>query len=172
MAAELGGRLLVLGTPAEEGGGGKKLMMDAGALEGVDAALMVHPAGFDLRTMDVIAVQRCTATYTGEAAHARPPPEKGRNALDAAVLGYVNVAALRQHIPPTSGSTGSSWRAATSRNIVPARTVAEWYVRSPHRAGLAALRDRVAACLEAGAAAAGCEIAFDWYEPAYADMLG
>src|SRR5690606_25128057 len=100
VAGEAGGRVVVLGTPGEEGGGGKQLMIDAGALDGVDAAVMVHPAGADLRTMDTLAIQRVTVTYSGHAAHAAAAPEKGRNALDAAVLGYVNVAALRQHISP------------------------------------------------------------------------
>lgn len=172
VAADLGGRVLILGTPGEEGGGGKQLMMDAGALDGVEAALMVHPAGVDLRTMDTLAIQRCTVTYSGHAAHASAAPEKGRNALDAMVLGYVNVAALRQHIAPDERIHGIFLEAGHAANIVPARTVAQWYVRSPHREGLAVLRDRVTACLEAGAAAASCEIAFDWYEPAYDELVG
>src|SRR5690606_35760181 len=98
LAEELGGRVVVLGTPAEEGGGGKVLMAERGALDGVDAALMVHPAGVELDAMDVIAIRQLAVTYVGEPAHAAAFPHHGRNALDAAVLGYVNVAALRQHI--------------------------------------------------------------------------
>ena len=172
VAAELGGQVLILGTPGEEGGGGKQLMMDAGALEGVDAALMVHPAGVDLRTMDTLAIQRCTVTYTGHAAHASAAPEKGRNALDAMVLGYVNVAALRQHITPSERVHGIFLESGHAANIVPARTVAQWYVRSPSRDGLAVLRERVETCLRAGAEAAACGIAFDWYDPAYDELIG
>lgn len=172
VAAEVGGQVLILGTPGEEGGGGKQLMMDQGALDGVDAAVMVHPAGIDLRTMDTLAIQRCAVTYTGHAAHASAAPEKGRNALDAMVLGYVNVAALRQHIRPEERVHGIFLEAGHAANIVPARTVAQWYVRSRDRAGLAALRARVEACLRAGADAAGCELAFDWYEPAYDELVG
>jgi len=172
VAADAGGRVLILGTPGEEGGGGKQLMMDAGALEGVDAAVMVHPAGADLRTMDTLAIQRGTATYTGHAAHASAAPEKGRNALDAMVLGYVNVAALRQHIRPEERVHGIFLEAGQAANIVPARTVAQWYVRSGDTAGLEALRRRVEACLVAGADAAACEVAFDWYEPAYDELVG
>lgn len=172
VAAELDGRLLILGTPGEEGGGGKQLMMDAGALDGVAAAMMVHPAGADLRTMDTLAIQRATVTYTGHAAHASAAPEKGRNALDAMVLGYVNVAALRQHIRDAERVHGIFLEAGHAANIVPARTVAQWYVRSTDRDGLATLRERVEACLRAGAAAAACEIAFDWYEPAYDELIG
>src|SRR5688572_13542256 len=100
LADELGGRVLVVGAPAEEGGGGKLRLLDGGTFAGVDAALMVHPADGDLTAMDVIAVQEATVSYTGGAAHAAAFPHEGRNALDAAVLGYVNVAALRQHIEP------------------------------------------------------------------------
>lgn len=172
VAADLGGRVLILGTPGEEGGGGKQLMMDAGALDGVEAAVMVHPAGADLRTMDTLAIQRATVTYTGHAAHASAAPEKGRNALDAMVLGYVNVAALRQHITSSERVHGIFLEAGRAANVVPARTVAQWYVRSPSRDGLAVLRDRVVACLQAGATAAGCGMDVDWYEPAYDELVG
>lgn len=171
VAAEAGGTVVVLGTPGEEGGGGKQLMIDAGALDGVDAALMVHPAGADLRSMGTLAIQRATVTYTGVAAHASAAPERGRNALDAAVLGYVNVAALRQHISPAERVHGIFLEAGHAANIVPARAVAQWYVRSPTGAGLAALRERVEACLRAGAEAAGCDVELDWYEPAYDELV-
>ena len=77
LAEEAGGRVVLLGTPAEEGGGGKILMARQGAFEGIDAAMMVHPAGDDLARMDVIAVQELTATYTGVAAHAAAFPHRG-----------------------------------------------------------------------------------------------
>ena len=92
---------MILGTPAEEGGGGKQKLIDAGAFEGVQAAMMVHPASIDLSTMTAIAYQSLTVRYFGRAAHAAAAPWQGSNALDAAVLGYMNVAALRQHIRPT-----------------------------------------------------------------------
>ena len=171
VANEAGGQVVVLGTPAEEGGGGKILMARAGAFEGVDAALMVHPAGFDLARMDVIAVQELVATYTGEAAHAAAFPHRGRNALDAAVLGYLNVAALRQHILPTERIHGVFTEAGEKPNIVPARAVAEWMVRSPSIRSLAPLRERVEAALQAGAMGSGCELSIAWKPVVYADML-
>src|SRR3982751_2760630 len=85
LAEEAGGRVVVLGTPAEEGGGGKVYMGEAGAFEGVDAALMVHPADQDLLEMNVIAIATWEVEYFGEAAHAAAFPHVGRNALDAAV---------------------------------------------------------------------------------------
>ncbi len=171
LADEAGGRVVVLGTPAEEGGGGKILMAQRGAFHDVDAALMVHPAGADLPRMAVIAVQELTATYTGEAAHAAAFPHRGRNALDAAVLGYLNVAALRQHIRPTERVHGIVTDGGDKPNIVPARARTEWMVRSGSIRTLGPLKERVEACLRAGALAAGCEVEIAWKSVVYADML-
>jgi amidohydrolase len=170
MADQAGGRIVILGTPAEEGGGGKVRLIDAGAFDGVDAALMVHPAGGDLRSMNVIAIHRLKVTYHGQAAHAAAFPHKGRNALDAAVLGYVNIAALRQHIRPNERLHGIFLDGGDKPNIVPARAEAEWYVRAGDVGRLEQLKTRVVACLEAGALAAGCTLELDWQEPIYADM--
>lgn len=171
IAEEVGGRVVVMGTPAEEGGGGKILMARRGAFDGVDAALMVHPAGFDLARMDVIAVQEVTATYRGAAAHAAAFPHKGRNALDGAVLGYLNVAALRQHIRPTERIHGIFTIGGDKPNIVPARAETHWMVRSSSILTLGPLKERVAACLEAGATASGCDVSLQWKPVVYADML-
>ncbi|MCB1004289.1 MAG: M20 family metallopeptidase [Acidimicrobiales bacterium] len=170
LADELGGRVVVLGTPAEEGGGGKVLMADQGAFEGVDAAMMVHPAGGDLMAMNAIAIQQVFVDYEGEAAHAAAYPHRGRNALDAAVLGYVNVAALRQHIRPNERVHGVFLDAGDKPNIVPKHASAHWYVRSASLRTLEPLKARVLACLQAGADAAGCTMTARWEEPAYADM--
>jgi len=171
VAHACGGQVSIIGTPAEEGGGGKVLQIAAGAFEGVDVAMMVHPAGADLRSMDAIAIHRCLATFRGLSAHAAAAPEKGRNALDAAVLAYVNVAALRQHIGSAERLHGVFTDGGDKPNIVPARAQMEWYVRSPTVASLEVLKGRFAACMEAGAAAAGCEVELDWLEPPYADMV-
>jgi amidohydrolase len=171
LAGELGGRVVVVGSPAEEGGGGKVPLIEGGTFEGVDAALMVHPADADLLAMDVVALHQLHATYTGEAAHAAAAPHKGRNALDAAVLGYVNVAALRQHIESGERVHGIIAEGGDRPNIVPHRTRSEWIVRSTTVAGLDDLKARVLACLQAGADAAGCEMHVDWQDPVYADMI-
>jgi amidohydrolase len=171
LAEEVGGQVLILGTPAEEGGGGKVFMADAGAFEGVDAAMMVHPAGLDLRSMNAIAVQQCHVHYEGLAAHAAAAPHKGRNALDAAVLGYMNVAALRQHIRSDERIHGIFTESGDAANIVPARAGAIWYVRSPKFRGLEPLKQRVLDCLEAGTKAAGCTMTYEWLDPAYADLV-
>jgi amidohydrolase len=170
LADELGGRVVILGTPAEEGGGGKVAMAEGGALDGVDAALMVHPADHELRRMSTIAIQRLRVTYHGEAAHAAAYPWNGRNALDAAVLGYVGVAALRQHIRPDERVHGVFTDGGDKPNIVPARAEMLWYVRSGDLDRLEPLKARVLHALEAGAVAAGCDVEHEWLDPAYADL--
>jgi amidohydrolase len=171
VAEELGGTVVVLGSPAEEGGGGKVFLQERGALDDLDAAMMIHPADGDLQAMSVIAIQQVHVKYHGKAAHAAAFPHRGKNALDAAVLGYVNVAALRQHIRPTERVHGIFTDAGDKPNIVPQFAAAEWYVRSPTRRLLQPLKDRVMACLEAGAAAAGCTMDHEWQDPAYDDMI-
>jgi len=170
LADELGGRVRIIGTPAEEGGGGKVLLLRDGAFDGVDAAVMVHPADHDLPTMAAIAIQRLRVSYSGAASHAAAAPWDGRNALDAAVLGYVNVAALRQHIRPDERVHGVFTEAGEQANVVPRRAAAEWFVRSPTVDGLEELKHRVLRCLQAGADAAGCEMDHEWLDPAYDDL--
>jgi len=171
VAEELGGRVVVLGSPAEEGGGGKVFMAERGILDDIDAAMMIHPADGDLKAMNVIAIQQVHVQYHGQAAHAAAFPHKGRNALDAAVLGYMNVAALRQHIRPSERIHGIFTDAGDKPNIVPKYAAAEWYVRSPTLRLLQGLKERVLNCLEAGATASGCTMDHQWQDPAYADMI-
>lgn len=171
VAEELGGRVVVLGSPAEEGGGGKVFMAERGLLDDIDAAMMIHPADGDLKAMNVIAIQQVHVQYHGQAAHAAAFPHKGRNALDAAVLGYMNVAALRQHIRPSERIHGIFTDAGDRPNIVPQYAAAEWYVRSPTLRLLQGLKERVLNCLEAGATASGCTMDHEWQDPAYADMI-
>jgi amidohydrolase len=165
-----GGRLVVLGTPAEEGGGGKIVMARRGAFESVDAAVMVHPADVDLLAMSTIAVQQLEAVYEGKAAHAAAFPWEGRNALDAAVLGYLGVAALRQHIRPTERVHGVFTKGGDKPNIVPKEAVTYWFVRSDTLASLEVLKPRVLASLEAGALATGCTMRHEWDDHPYADV--
>jgi amidohydrolase len=167
----LGGQLVVLGSPAEEGGGGKVFMLERGALEGVDAAMMIHPADVDLRWMSTIAVQQLKVTWHGKAAHAAAHPWDGRNALDAAVLGYMNVAALRQHIRPEERLHGVFTNGGDKPNIVPATAAMHWFLRAADLPRLEALKPRVLSALEAGAIATGCSFDYEWIEPAYADLI-
>ena len=171
LADEAGGRVRIMGTPAEEGGGGKIEMARNGGFVGLDAAMMIHPADADLIKMDTIAVQELYVDYHGKAAHAAAAPQEGRNALDAAVLGYMNVAALRQHILPSERIHGIFVRAGDKANIVPAETAMTWMVRSPDIASLQPLKARVLTCLEASASATGCSCTTRWQGVTYADMI-
>jgi amidohydrolase len=171
VAEALGGRLAILGTPAEEGGGGKEFMIRRGAFDNVDAAMMVHPADHDLRWMQTIAIHTVDVLYEGRAAHAAAAPHKGLNALDAAVLGYNNVAALRQHIRPEERIHGIFTDGGQKPNIVPESAAAQWYVRSRNMDSLEPLKDRVMACLNAGAAASGCDMKHHWNDPPFLDMI-
>ena len=170
LAAELGGRVRILGTPAEEGGGGKVFMLRQGAFNGVDAAMMVHPADHDLPTLTTLAVHTLHVHYSGVASHAAAAPHLGRNALDAAVLGYVNVAALRQHIRSDERVHGVFPNAGEQPNIVPSTASAHWYVRASTTERLEELKERVVNCLAAGALAAGCVMDLNWVDPAYSEM--
>jgi len=170
LAEEAGGRVRIVGTPAEEGGGGKVVMAEAGAFEGVDAAMMIHPADADLLWMDVIACVQLEVDYHGTAAHAAAFPHQGRNALDAAVLGYQGVAALRQHIAPGERVHGVFTHGGAKANIVPDHTAMHWMVRSTRLDRAEDLCGRVLACLEAGASAAGCTMEHRRVGHDYADM--
>ena len=171
LAEQLGGRVVILGSPAEEGGGGKVAMIEAGALDGVDVAMMIHPADIDLRWMTTIAYQQLKVTYRGAGAHAAAHPWDGRNALDAAVLGYMNVAALRQHIRPDERVHGIFDAAGEKPNIVPSISAMTWYVRASNVERLSELQPRVVAALQGGAVATGCTFEHDWVGPTYADLV-
>ena len=170
LANELGGRVRILGTPAEEGGGGKIAMARQGAFSTGIAAMMIHPADADLIKMDSIAIHTVDVTYEGKAAHAAAAPWEGRNALDAAVLGYMNVAALRQHIRPSERIHGIITEGGEKPNIVPRRAAATWYVRSGTISTLQPLKARVMSCLEGASSACGCSMAATWDDHTYADV--
>ena len=171
VAEVCGGNLRLIGTPAEEGGGGKVEMARKGAFKNIDAAMMIHPSDRDLARMNAIAIQQLFVRYQGLAAHAAVSPDKGKNALDAAVLGYMNVAALRQHIKPTERVHGIFTKSGEKPNIVPREAEMDWYVRSDTIESLQPLKARIAKCLEAGALAADCTITFDWQKNTYADLV-
>lgn len=158
----LPGKVRYLGTPAEESGNGKELMARQGAFDGLDAAMMVHPAGIDLITMPSLAVNEVRVTYTGKAAHASAMPFAGVNALDALVTAYQSIAQLRQHIKQSERIHGIFNEAGLAPNIVPDHAVGTFYVRAENGLALAELKSRVQNCFEAGALAAGCEVQIDW----------
>lgn len=171
IASEAGGRVTVVGTPAEEGGGGKEIMLQRGAFADVDAAIMIHPSNEETGECKSLAIFQLEAEYHGKPAHASSEPYVGRNALDAAVLGYNAVAALRQHIRDNERIHGIFTYAGDLPNVVPASATAEWFIRSPDLNALELLKKRVYSCLKAGADAAGCTVDITPTNPIYAEMI-
>ncbi len=170
LVAETGGSIVVLGTPAEEGGGGKIAMARAGAFAETDAAMMIHPASLDLICMNVLAVSTLAVEYRGRAAHAAAAPHAGVNALDGLVTAYQAIAQLRQHIRPSERVHGIITDGGQAPNIVPERAAALFYVRAATEARLVKLRRRVEGCFQAGALASGAECAVHKTGEDYSDM--
>jgi amidohydrolase len=171
VADEVGLTVSVLGTPAEEGGGGKILMLGGGAFAGIDAAMMVHPSPTEQWTMPCLAVAHLEVHYRGKAAHASSYPEHGVNAADAVTIAQTAVGLLRQHIRPADRVHGIVTLGGEAPNIVPAHTTSSWYVRARTLHELADLQPRVERCFEAGALATGCSLEIVAQSPPYSEML-
>lgn len=169
-AAQPAGTLVVLGTPAEEGGGGKVFMIERGAFEGIDAAMMVHPAPGHSAWPNVIGVEAVEVQYFGRNAHAAMAPYEGLNALDALVLAYNAIAVLRQQLRPDTRVHGVITRGGAKPNIIPDHTAAEFYLRARNETELAELRERVYACFEGAAVATGCRFELRPTGPRFADL--
>jgi len=170
VADELGLTVSVIGTPAEEGGGGKILLLERGAFDGVHAAMMVHPAPADVAEPPVIAVQHFEVRYTGKEAHASSYPEDGINAADALTVAQVAIGLLRQHIRQTDRIHGIVTKGGDAPNVVPAHTSARYYVRAKRVEQLDEIRAKVNRCFEAGALATGATLEMIEVEQPYAHM--
>ncbi|RAJ56617.1 amidohydrolase [Streptomyces sp. Amel2xB2] len=169
-ADELGITVEVFGTPAEEGGGGKIEMLDRGAFEGLDVAMMAHPAPVDVARADPFAVSHSAIRYTGKAAHAAAYPTHGRNAADAFTIAQVAIGLLRQQLPPTVRVHGVVTRGGEAPNAIPQTTEGRWYVRAQDMAELAATEEKVRRCFEAGALATGCDLEIEPESKPYSDF--
>ncbi|MGI8576166.1 MAG: M20 family metallopeptidase [Egibacteraceae bacterium] len=159
---ELGGSVELIGTPAEEGGGGKELIARAGGFDEIDAALMLHPAGFDVAEHPWLGVRTVEVTYHGLSAHAAMMPFLGRNALDAVVQAYLGIAQLRQHVLPTDRVHGIITDGGQRPNIIPERAQATFYLRSAQPSTLVELVDRARAIFEAAATATATDVTIKW----------
>ena len=163
------GRILVIGTPAEERGGGKGCLVEAGLFRDVDAAMMIH--GFDrtLLHQDLLGVARVSFEWAGRAAHASVDPWEGANALDACVATFNAVAMLRQQMRPDCRIHGIVVDGGMAANVIPERAAADFNVRGPSLESMWALHRRVVACAEAAAASTGTRLGVtrhpDVYEP-------
>lgn len=170
LADDLGITVKVMGTPAEEGGGGKILMLERGAFSGVNAAMMVHPAPFELDHMPCLAVSHFQVHFHGKEAHASAFPQLGINAADAITVAQTAIGLLRQHIDPEARIHGIVVKGGDAPNVVPGHTAGEWLVRHQTLARLAELEPKVDRCFEAGALATGCTHTKEPIGPAYSEM--
>ena len=152
------GRVQVIGTPAEEGGGGKVKLIRGGVFKAVDAAMMIH--GFDRWIMhqDLLGIVRCRFEFTGKAAHASADPWEGVNALDAVIQTFNNVSMLRQQVRPEARIHGIVNEGGAAANIIPEFASATFYVRAAELEYMWALQKRVIACAEGAARATGCTL--------------
>jgi amidohydrolase len=170
-ADELGLSVRVLGTPAEEGGGGKITMLEAGTFDGVHAAMMVHPWPSDWLEGTCLAVSHFDVVFRGRAAHASASPFKGINAADAMVVAQVAIGLLRQQLPPGDQVHGVVTDGGGAANVIPERVTGRFMCRSRTLEGLTALEPRVTACFEAGAMASGATYERIDLSPVYSHMV-
>jgi amidohydrolase len=172
---ELGITLKAIGTPAEEHGGGKALMLERGVFDGVGLALMVHPVQdgitYNPAGTSAQAVGMYKATFTGKAAHAAAAPHLGVNAADAAVLSQVAIGLLRQQIPGDHRIACYVAEAGHVTNIIPERAVVEFECRAFTLPEFRALLERVRRCFEGAALATGTTLVFEDTEPLYEPLL-
>jgi amidohydrolase len=173
VADEVGLTVTVLGTPAEEMGdaGGKILMLERGAFAGVHAAMMAHPTPFDAVTPKIIAASMFDVHYRGKEAHASAFPELGVNAADALTIAQTAIGLLRQHLGPCDRVHGIVTKGGDAPNIIPAHTSAKYIVRAETLDELAATRERVLRCFEAGAIATGSKLEVVGGDKPYSHML-
>jgi amidohydrolase len=158
LADDLGLTVRVYGTPAEEGGGGKIELIDAGAFRDLDLAMMVHPAPVDVAEARPFAVAHNHITYDGVSAHAAAYPDEGVNANDAFVLAQVAIGLLRQQLPADTRVHGIQTVGGYAPNAIPERTEGRWYTRANSLEQLEKLEERVRRCFEAGALATGATL--------------
>jgi len=162
------GRLVVVGSPGEEGGGGKARLMAAGVLAGVAAAVMIHPAGFDIVERPLLGRLSLEVTFTGRAAHASGAPYDGLNALDAATLMLVSIGLLRQQLRPSARVHAIVAEGGEAVNVIPERSRLKVFVRSPDSDYLRGrLQTAVEDCARGAAIATGTTTEIAEVAPAY-----
>lgn len=172
VADDVGLTVQVIGTPAEEVGNasGKILLLERGAFAGIHAAMMVHPAPFDMLRAKIIAASMFDVHCTGKESHASAFPELGVNAADALTIAQTAIGLLRQHIRSTDRIHGIVTHGGDAPNVVPAHTSARYIVRSETLDQLADLQPKVYRCFEAGGLATGASIQISGGDKPYAEM--
>jgi amidohydrolase len=171
VADDAGMTVHVIGTPAEEmGGGGKILLLERGAFAGMHAAMMVHPSPIDNVTPVSLANSYFEVRYAGKEAHAAAFPERGINAADALTIAQVALGLLRQHIRATDRIHGIVTKGGDAPNIIPAHTAAKYAVRAQTVDDLEEIRTKVLRCFEAGAVATGATLEIVGQRQSYAQL--
>jgi amidohydrolase len=161
VADDLNLTVTLLGTPSEEGGGGKIDLINAGFFDDAHAAMMIHPFPEERLEAICLAVDHFDVTFTGKAAHASAAPWEGLNALDALTIAQVAIGLLRQQLRPEDQVHGIVAEGGSAANITPSRVVGRFMARSATRSELDVLRQRLNACFEAGALATGTTLSVE-----------
>lgn len=165
-----GGTILVIGTPGEEMYGGKVFMVNRGAFDDVDIAMMVHPAGLNTATTKFLACQSLEVEFFGKAAHAAARPEAGINALEAMLQSFAAINSLRQHIKDSARIHGIITDGGEAANIVPAHTAGHFMVRAEDDGYLDEIKEKVINCFIGAATASGARLEYKWVEARYAPL--
>lgn len=167
---QFGGQIRVIGTPAEEGGGGKRIMVDAGVFDDIDAAMMFHPASKNMVFRGSLASLRFKLEFFGKTAHAAASPEEGISALEAMILTFNNINAIRQHLEIKDRIAGIITHGGDAANIVPGYTSAEFSVRGENEERRGEVLEKLIDCAEAAAKATGCQIKYEAL-PGYTEIV-
>jgi amidohydrolase len=158
IAPDLPGEIVFLGTPAEERGSAKAVMLEEGLFDGLDAVLLYHPSDVTHVTCALLASEDVHVTFHGFQAHAASDPWQGRNALDAMILLFSSVGLWRQQLRPDARVHGVILEGGTAANIIPDRTLAWFMIRSPDEAAYEQMRVRFEELCRAAALATGCTV--------------
>ncbi|MGV0795081.1 M20 family metallopeptidase [Mycolicibacterium sp. XJ1819] len=170
VADQLGLTVALLGTPAEEAGGGKVLMLEAGVFDDIAATVMLHPGPLDIAAARSLALSQVAVTYRGTEAHAAVAPYLGVNAVDAVTVAQVAIGLLRQQLAPGQMMHGIVTDGGQATNVIPARAEMQYTMRAGDTASLRELEQRMADCFLAGAVATGCGYEVAETEPAYREL--
>ena len=170
VADELGLTVALIGTPAEESGGGKALLLKAGTFDDVAAAVMIHPGTLDIAAARSLALSELNVTYTGRESHASVAPYLGVNAADAVTVAQVAIGLLRQQLAPGQQVHGIVTDGGQATNVIPGHTQMQYTMRATHSASLQELEGRMADCFLAGAVATGCDYRIAETAPVYREL--
>ncbi|WP_428342065.1 amidohydrolase [Mycobacterium sp.] len=167
LADELGLRVALLGTPAEEFGGGKVLLLNAGVFDDVTVSVMVHPGPVDIAAARSLTLSAVRVIYRGKESHASAAPFLGVNAADAVTVSQVAIGLLRQQLAPGQQVHGIVTVGGQVANVIPGRTELQYTMRAADAFSLADLEAKVGDCFLAGAVATGCDYSVEQTEPMY-----